>query len=510
MIDFEKYKERFETAQEQKESSNFRNKILEELKKAEWRERKANLDKSLQNIKEEKDFEKYQKDLAKLFDDIFEVITAPGVDAFVNWLNDLTDNKSEVNTKKLRKFLVDNYADYSEQIDSVIDNKNALDVPDNSLFAPLLAEVRKAVKKDCNAFLDRPDEFANKIDDFMKELGDDLAGLNDIEEPSYTKIEELYSDAQKSNSIDFYTDIITKIVEENQSLKAINDSERDESWLDKLKTRIGDTKKSIQALDDTDIATSDDDTIKKMFLKFDDEMFDAKKGVVDTLDNFIEKTWNEISDNYFKIKQYFENATKITANANDWDNFPKKAKLVALTDDYNSILNENPLVTILNLATKDVARTLNKSVKAIEKYENSEREVKQEIMDMFTNFTEEYETKIPLLESLSAINHSLSKKTQDIKDSIEGLKNGCKSLENKDVISYLNEDFTSDLNTYSNITTWFTEVLEQSGMKNELDWLNARLSEAKTGDISATDFDEKVLKELLNKGLISLTIKKIF
>lgn len=511
MIDFEKYKDRFTTAQEQKEGSKFRDKILEELKKTEWSERKAELDKSLQNIKEEKDFDKYQKDLAKLFNDIFEVITAPGVEAFANWINYLTDNKSETNIKKLRKFLVDNYADYSESVDSITTNKNALEIPDNSIFSTLLAEVRKAIKKQCNDFLGNPTEFENNIDDFLRKLDENLSGLADIEELAYTKIEELYSDEQRNNSIDFYTDIIEKIAEENQNLKSISDSEKNDSWLEKINTRITDIRKCIKLLDKTDIATNQDETIKKLFLKFDNEMVDAKKGIVDALDIFIENSWREISDNYFKIKEYFNNETKITANIDDLEsNFPKKSSIVALIDNYKNIFNDNPLASILNIATKDIENSLKKKAKAIEKHEQTESELKTELSEVFESLTQEYIKKIPLLENLSASDNSLQQKVQDIKQLINDLQEAYERCNENKLITYLNDYFTSDLNTYRDITTWFTEVLEKSGMKDELDWLNARLNESEAGNISKDDFDEKTLRDLLSKGLITLTITKTF
>jgi len=470
----------------------------------------STLDQKKQNVTDEDSYQKYVNFLKEAINTTIEQITAPTVDDFIAWVEQIVGINKNEDCNKLRKFLIKNYSDeISSRIDSILSSKDVLD-KDNILFAPLLSEARKAVKKDCNDFLKTPDEFENKIDDFLKNTSEVLTIIAENETLSITKIEAFYSDEQKNNNIDFYYEIIKKIVDENQSLKPINDDEKDDWWVNNLVKRIEDIKKCINILYNTSIAKSENEIVKKLFLKFDNEMVDAKKGVVDTLDGFIENTWNEISDNYFKIKEYFDNTDKITSKDADWDCFPKKAKIVALTDDFNAIFRENPLLTILNLATKDITKTLNKSVKAIEKYEKSESEVKEEISEVFSKFTEEYEKKLPLLENLAARNNLLSVKTRNIKESIEGLQNGCESLENKDLISYLNEDFISDLNTYSNITTLFTEVLQQSGMTDELDWLNARLNDVEQGNITEIDFDEKVLRELLCKGLITLTITKTF
>ena len=466
------------------------------------------LDQKKQIITDEDSYQKYVNFLKEAINTTIEQITAPTVEDYMVWIEQIAGSSKNSECGKFRKFLIKNYSDeISSRIDSILLAKDVLD-KENMLFTPLLSEARKAVKKDCITFLDKSAEFENTIDSFMEGLDDNLSGLNEIKELACTTIEELYLDQQKQNNIDFYADIITKIVEDNQSLKSL-ENEKDDLWLGKLKTRIFDTKKCIKLLDDTGIAASDDETIKKLFLRFDNEMVDAKKGVVDTLDNFIENTWNEISDNYFKIKEYFENPAKITANAADWDAYPKKTQILALIENYNDIFSTNPLDT-LNLGTKDISKSLKGKVKKINDYEESESKVKQEILEVFSNFTEEYEKKLPLLESLATSNNSLSRQVQEIKNSMTDLQEATKRCNGSDMISYLNDYFASDLYAYSDITNWFTEVLQKSGMTEELNWLNARLNEAEQGDISVTDFNEKVLKELLEKGLITLTITKTF
>lgn len=468
------------------------------------------LDQKKQSISDEESYQKYIKFLKEAIESTIEQITAPTVDDFIAWVEQVTDNKN-TNYKAFRKYLISNFSDaVSIKIDSVLSAKNILE-KENLLFSSLLSDANNAIKKDCNEFLKTPDEYANKIDDFLKNLDEDLSILGGKVELTYTTITELYSEEQKNNSIDFYADIISKIVEQNQSLKPINDAEKDDGWVNNFGKRIEDIKKCIKLLDDTNIANDANEDIKKIFLKFDDEIFDTKKGVVETLEGFIEKSWGEISDNYFTIKEYFDNAVKFSAKKEEWDSFPKKSKIVALLDDYNAIFTKNPLNTILKLTTKDIADVLNKSVKAIEKYKKSENELKIEVSDIFSNFAEDYsKNKIPQLDKLAEIDDSLLQQVQEIKDSIEGLENGIASLNSKDFITYLNEDFNSDLHTYNNITNGFTEVLQKSGMKPNLDWLSNLLNNADNSDIFEDDFDEEILKELLSKGLITLTITKTF
>lgn len=468
----------------------------------------STLDQKKQSITDEDSYKKYVKFLQDAIESTIEQITAPSVDDFIAWIDAITGDEKK--SKKFRDFLIKKFSDViSNHIDAILANKDTL-TRDKSVFANLLSAISKEIKKNCNTFLDKSDEYANSIDGFLQNLDDTLSGFSEIPELSYSSVEELYTEQQKTNNIDFYADIIEKIVEENQSLKAINDSGKDESILDKVNTKIDDINKCIELLYKTDIANNQDENIKKLFLKFDDKMVDAKKGLYDFLDNFLDNEWSEIETDYFKIKNYFDNVVKLTANPNDWDSFPKKNKINSLIEDYNLILVDNPQQTILGLPVNDIAKALEKKVKAIDKYEKSDSEIKQEITEVFENLTEEYEKKIPLLDGLLATNGTLESLVKDIKDSIEGLNNGCESLDNKDIITYLNEDFSSDLNTYNNIRTWFNEVLQKSGMSNQLDWLDARLNNSESGEISETDFDAYVLKELLSKGLITLTIEKTF
>jgi hypothetical protein len=468
----------------------------------------STLDQNKQNISDEDSYKKYVKFLKDAINSTIEQITAPTVDDFIAWIDQIVGDSKK--TEQFRAYLISNFSDaISARIDSILANKDSLE-SENSMFLPLLSAVNKELKKSCNDFLNKPEEYQNSIDDFLQKLDDTLSGLSEIEELSYCTIDELFSEEQKNKKIDFYAGVIAKIVEENQSLKPINESEKDDSILDKVNARISDINKCIEVLENTDIANNQDENIKKLFLKFDDKMVDAKNGVYNFLDNFIDNTWNEVETNYFKIKEYFENVVTLSANPTDWDFFPKKSKINSLIEDYNLILAENPQQTILTLSINDIAKALEKKVKSIGKYEKSEGEVKQEITEVFENLTAEYENKIPLLDSLLSTNSTLATLTQDIKDSIEGLKNGCNSLKDKDIVTYLNEDFSIDLNTYNNIRTWFNEVLQKSGMTSHLTWLDARLENAESGEISEKDFDADVLKELLSKGLITLTIEKTF
>ena len=61
------------------------------------------LRKGFQTSLPKKDFEKCTKQLEQLFDSLYEKMTAPGLDAFVSWVEEHTKN-NENNIAKIARF----------------------------------------------------------------------------------------------------------------------------------------------------------------------------------------------------------------------------------------------------------------------------------------------------------------------------------------------------------------------------------------------------------------------
>ena len=195
MMDISAHNEKLEIALQQKSNPSYKTKIEDELSKPEWQERLFGIERTLSNIKDEKDFLEYQKSLTKLFNDLYEVITAPGVDYFIGWVNQITAEKSNSSANKLRSYLVERYAEstISESIESINSNKDVLEI-ESSIFNPLLKNITKELKKQTENLLKDPAQFENNIDDYFEKLTTTLNGLESIQELQYTKIDQLYSD----------------------------------------------------------------------------------------------------------------------------------------------------------------------------------------------------------------------------------------------------------------------------------------------------------------------------
>ncbi len=513
MIEISEYSKKLEIAKEQKNNPTYSKRIDKELAKPEWQKQLFELEKNISNVKDEKDFQKYQNTLTKLFDDIYEVITAPGVDDFIGWMNEITNNKNDTNAKALRNYIVDHYSEnnISNSIEVISGSKQVLEI-ENSIFANLLSEVSKELKKETTNLLNDPKQFENNIDDYFKNITSTLEGLIKIDLLTFTSFEQLYSEEQKAKKIDFYEIIIKAIFEKGQSLKPQNEIEKTQVIITKVQTRIYEIKKGISILYDSKIASSDDETLKNIFLKLDKEV-KYDKGISNSLYQFIDETWAKIEGYYLLIKEFFAQTSNINYETN-WDTFSKKGAIISIVDDYKKIAKDDILINILSKSVDEIILKLEIKAKAIKKYHEQEIDLKKEIEMEFNGIISELKapSKKQLLDNLSTNNPELSKIKNDIESNIEGLKGGITKLkESKNIILFIKDDFTYVLNNLNDTRSGFELFLQKSGMSKHLDWLESKCNGSANGVIAAQDFnDPTLIKELLDKGLIKITIEKTF
>jgi len=334
----------------------------------------------------------------------------------------------------------------------------------------------------------------------------------EINELNFTSLEQLYSDEQKAKKIGFYENIIKAIFEKGQSLKPQNEVEKSQETLKKVQTRIAEIKKGISILYNSKIASSDDETLKTIFLKLDKEI-KYDKGISNSLTQFIDETWAEIEGYYLTIMEFFKQLTEISYNTN-WDTFSKKGAIISIVDEYNKIAKDNILIHILNKSVDDTIKQLKSKAKAIEKFIEQENSLKEEIEMEFNGIISEFKvpSKKQLLDNLSTHNQELEKIKKDIESNIEGLNGGITKLkESKNVILFIKDDFTYVLNNLNDIRFGFETFLQKSGMSRHLDWLESKLNGSTNGVIATQDLnDPTLIKELLEKGLIKIEIEKTF
>lgn len=346
-MNIDKITKQYNKALEIKNDDKYAETLKLELGKQEWQDELNAIKERITNILTKSDFEICTKQLEQLFDSLYEKMTAPGLDAFVSWIEEHTKN-NEKNIAKLRGFLKGNYETYSSRIDSILNTlENISFDEDKCIFDKIISEFNKKLKSDVSAFVNKPDEFENNIDGFLTGLEDEFVGLADISELAYTNVEDLYTEEQKNDeTMSFYSEIIKQSIKNGQNLTPLNESENKSKLYLRVKNRIASIRKVITILSTTGISNNSDDTLKQLFLKFEDDMMARKGDVAEYLNNFIENTWNDIEAKYIDIKEFYAEA--VLSFNKTWNGFEKEGEIDLLIQKYKTVRSANVLPQILS------------------------------------------------------------------------------------------------------------------------------------------------------------------
>lgn len=319
-----KVKTRYDKALELKGREQYVKTLKDELTKPEWQEKLAKISGKMDSIDSVNDYENAMKLLVDLFDEVYEKIAAPGLDKFINWI----EENSKSDAKKLRSFLMKEYEKYSSKIDEILVAIDALpDEDEKRLFDKLISDFKSKQKTIVTKFVNDTSSYENNIDGFLSDLKIEFEGLSRLEALSYKSVEELYDDEQKNDpSITFYVSIIENAISEGQSLKDLDDEEKGKKLWVKAQSRINSIKKCISLLRRTGIANNNDEELKSLFTRFDDEMLKVKGDVAKVLSDYIDKIWTPLQDKYIDIKAFYEE-DEMEFDNKDWQDCEKKAEL---------------------------------------------------------------------------------------------------------------------------------------------------------------------------------------
>ena len=145
-MNIDKIKTQYEKALELKSSDKYAALLKAELSNPSWKQELDAIAERSNSIASKSDFKKRLDELVSLFDQVYEKITAPGLDAFIGWIQDHSKN-SDDNIKKLRTFLKDNYESYSTPIDSILTSMENLPQEDEKhLFDSIVTDFNKKIK----------------------------------------------------------------------------------------------------------------------------------------------------------------------------------------------------------------------------------------------------------------------------------------------------------------------------------------------------------------------------
>lgn len=516
-MDKSKIKNRYEEALKLKNREQYAKALKDELSKQEWKDELDDLSTHMESIASEKEYEKFMNKLIELFDKVYEKIAAPGLDKFIEWIKD--NSKNETNADKLRAFLIKDYEKYSSKIDDILVAIDSLpnEKEEKHIFKTLVTKFQSEQKSVISKFLNNSELFANSIDAFLDNLKEEYEGLSGLPELSYTSIDELYNDDQKKDTtISFYLSIINNAITEGQSIKEVDENEKNQKLWIRAQNRILSVKKCITILVNTGIARSSDEELKNLFNRFDKEMLKTKGDVSYVLKEYIDKTWNPLCSKYDDIKSFYEEE-ELEIDENDWADYEKKGDLDILHLTYCNVRNGNVLPTLKSLSSDKVASTIKRCHESIVDLQEKESTTRALIKQHVEDFYKQYTAKRPMLEKLVAKQESLKTLFDSIyaEDSIDKLlpniKGGYEYLTTDGALlqamSKDNATIYETIRDMKEVKKKFMEILKQSQMEKQINWINS------FGDSTSIDektWDSQNILDLLKNGLITLSFTKTF
>jgi DNA-directed RNA polymerase subunit F len=514
-MDNSKIATKYAKALELKGSEKYSDTLKVELSKPEWKQRLSEILAEMESIDSIKGYEKAMTKLKQMFNDVYEKITAPGLDAFIEWVNDHTKNQE--NVRKLRAFLMKDYETYSSSIDAILSAvENLPDEEDSLLFDKIISDFNKKLKSEVSKFLNEPDKFANAIDGFLSKMKSEYEGLAGIHELAYKSIEQLYTEDQKADeTISFYMNVIKLAINGGQDLAPLNEEEQAMSLYKRAKNRVNSIKSCITSLKASGIAQSSDEELKYLFSRYEKEMVNTKGDVSTYLTEYLEKIWSPLHEKYTAIKRFYEE-DELTFKEDDWKGFSLENDINALLKSYKLVRSSNVLPSLRALKLEEVSSKITKCHKSISDLQTKENDTGRNVREYFEDFIQTYEGKRSMVEKLVEIHPELNSDFENIYSEtskckyLPNIKNGIESInqdgtflvamsESESTVYEMNKDMKETKEVFLNI-------LKKSQMEKQIEWINGLT----TNELSEDTFKPEYLLELIKQGLITLSFEKNF
>jgi len=520
-IDFEDIQEHYETALAEKAANN------QDVNTAIHDNELNGKFNSLQNEREQisslEDLEKYHKKIKSFFDDVYKIITAPGVQKFIDWLNELSlkglDSKTGIH---ITEILIGEYATYDESIKNILKNKQIVE-PNGSLFENIKKSVRENInKRILNAFVSK-EKIESELPEFIEELNDLLEELSGIKELGFKDIKNFYTKniddrnnetyvAEIDEDADYYFDLVKLIIEKKDFLTTDKDKIKLTTITETIKNSLDDVKESIAKLKNINIQNETDNNIKIFFNKFEKNLvFDTEKNNISGyLEKEISGTWDTVIGAYNICQNFYRNnpiekIQKLEGSKGKWSDLSISNKIEQYILTLNNIVSDNPAK---NIPVSDISKIkinytrVEKSIKTLE-----ENNPKDDVVSYFQSITSDYkEKKIEILKKLKTDNSEVGK----IESAVEEINSFIDNIvESENLLEALNEDFVNGIiGSYEYIKKEFTAAIEKSDIKDELSFLEGIKSDGYL--FSLTDFNGNLerFKKLLEYDLINITLTK--
>jgi len=520
-MDIESLQEKYETALAEK-GNNYQN-VKAAIIENDLTSKYEYFRKEKDQINSNSDLEKYRNTLEKYFDEVYEIITAPGVNSFVEWLESLDVKGIDINTRnKIAKILIEKYSEYDETIKSILENKSYIEKSD-SLFENIKKSARINVLKRLSDIGSSKDEVNEGLPDFIDELDDLLRDISGVEELRFNDIKDFYTTnlsdqdnveyiAEIDVEADYYFEIIKQVVQRKDFLTTDKDKIQVATTVDNIKPLFSDVYNSIETLKTIGVSSESADIIKVLYNKYEVSMkLNNIDNIAEHLSESVDSIWLKIIDAVNSYQEFHsaytsEKLDKLEKNRIIWEKYRFSDEIDQYVITIKNIISKNPLLSFGSDDISQIKTNITKVEKAIKALE--ENNPKDEIISYFSTIISDYEDKkIGILERLGID----SDKMRIIRDDINIIKSYLNTIsKSPNLLDAINEELSDGISgIYKSIKEQFTSVIEQSDLeKNDLDYLyeitDDQVLLTKT-DLE-TDLDRFI--RLLEKGLININITK--
>ena len=509
-IDYQSIDEKYELAIRKQSGSNHLINDKDLLEK--WRK----IEEIKKDINSLDKYNNHDKEIRRFFDEVYEVITAPGLQLFIDWIkqNDFKNIVEEKKIKWIRSFLLEEYNEYEREIDSIVESLYIID-SDDSIFNDLKSQIRvNVIKFIGNCSSDEKENFAQDFTELIHSLHSLFNDLKSYAELGFTNVQDFYTDetSQVNSNINYYYVVIDKIVKTNNFISTNQTDVSVDDLSGMVDKNITDIKESIELLNHLGLGIDSPDTLKILFDKYGQSLVFKDAGNVESdLRDSIEKDWEQIVEKYENIDLFFKNNNYAMINnfqksINEWDDYSFAPNLIHYLDGAAIALNDNPLN---NLPRFDFTK-LKKQLSVISKkiMGLNESGLKDELDGVFKEIINDYEkTKIPILKKPKL--NILSTDIENINSKLEGIHGFINNInESNNLVETLNEQFEHLIRLVKEVSQMYKRLLENTDVGVYLPFLDTI---KKDGDkIEAKYLQENIdkIKILLEYDLINIDIRK--
>jgi len=519
-INYEDIQNDYEVALEEKKTNT--QDVVNAIIENDLSDKFATIQKKKEQINSIEELYKYQKDITSFFDDVYKIITAPGVQKFIDWIDEFNlKGKDTKSSKFITEVLIKEYSSYDEKIKKIIKYKNVIE-PNGSLFENIKKSVKENINKRIATSFISKEKVEEDLYDFIDELDDLLEGLSEIEELSFIHVKNFYTNnhdeensedyvAEIDEEADFFYDLIKQVVEKKDFLTTDKDKIQLSTIVENVQNSIDDIYNSIETIKTITVSIDSDENITTLYNKFEKSFkFNNVENISDYIQESINDNWEKIIKAYNSCQSFYSEfgsskVLKLKSRKEKWINFEFANSIDNYISNIEMLNTDNPIDSI---RTDDITKIKSRFVKTANKigtlYDDNPKET---IVECFSNIISDFENKkIEILKKLKTDSSEIEKIKTAVVEIISFIHN-IQISEN--LVDALNDDFIDGiLGSYDYIKKEFTSAIEQSDIKDDLEYLDEISSEGYVLCKNDLEINLDRFKRLLEYDLININLKK--